>query len=38
MDFSNLTAHGGFGPKGSAAVFIALATIIFPSFVLKYYL
>ena len=29
MDFSNLTAHGGFTPLGSAAVFIAVATIIF---------
>ena len=29
MDFSNLTSHGGFVPLGSAAVFIAVATIIF---------
>lgn len=29
MDFSNLTAHGGFTPNGSAAVFVAVATIIF---------
>ncbi|OCA82051.1 amino acid permease [Pseudobacillus wudalianchiensis] len=29
MDFSNLTAHGGFAPLGSGAVFVAVATIIF---------
>lgn len=29
LDFSNLTSHGGFTPNGSAAVFIAVATIIF---------
>jgi GABA permease len=29
MDFSNLTSHGGFVPLGSAAVFVAVATIIF---------
>ena len=29
MDFSNLTAHGGFTPHGPEIVFIAVATIIF---------
>ncbi len=29
MDFSNLTAHGGFAPLGYSAAFLAVATIIF---------
>jgi GABA permease len=29
MDFSNLTAHGGFFPKGVSAVFAAIVVVIF---------